>query len=231
MTNKAQAITYLDVLREALEAQSDIDGAKNAAGAVSQHLLDLAKLTVAKVLQGVKPKDMEEAKKKAIKAFIDKCEGTERVAKSDGIYTVLPRCWSQAKSNIKAAMTKGVDILKYDTEASMRKTLNEVRKAEKATPEGENTPEDNEALAEEYLNVSPKLKTAIENLLSQIVTLNDIDEGSALRVVLGASKNADKILRKLNIKDVTPKKDGERKVLEGVVVDSDKDDKTNTAGR
>lgn len=66
-------------------------------------------------------------------------EFDQRCAYAEGVFkskhkkgTKIPKHWTQVKSNIKAAMRKDIDLNDHETESSMRKALNEARKAERA---------------------------------------------------------------------------------------------------
>ena len=111
-------LTMRDVLIEAVQVETSIEDlrteVKNLSGGVSQHLL--------KVAQGFT----------TAKAFLSACEIDEAWIKSDDAYAnkvdKLPRCWTQAKSNIKAAFKHGLDLSSYEKEFDMRKDLNDKRK-------------------------------------------------------------------------------------------------------
>jgi hypothetical protein len=130
---KANGLTLKVVLIESAIAQVGLDGAKESAGSVSQHLLQ-----VAQTFQNVKE-------------FLAECKVQETYLKSDagkaemrGVFqkhglgefdATIPRCWTQAKANIKAAWSRGLAPTKFSTESEMRKELNKVRKQDTDTGE------------------------------------------------------------------------------------------------
>lgn len=70
--------------------------------------------------------------------FLDRCAQAEVSYKEAKEGRVIPKQWSQAKSNIKAALERDIDLNEYATESAMRKALTAKRKAEreaKANPE------------------------------------------------------------------------------------------------
>lgn len=64
-------------------------------------------------------------------SFIDACKLHEDYIKSnearDNKVDKLPRCWTQAKSNIKAALNYGIDLSKYESESALRKDVIKAR--------------------------------------------------------------------------------------------------------
>lgn len=119
--DKAQLISMRDVMLEAVEAQSTSDDAKEAKGAVSQHLMINAK----RFVDG-------KTRKLDVELFLTACKQEEIYIKSDsaGSNKVdrIPACWQQAKSNIKQAAEFGLSPGDYKTESAMRKDLNQCRK-------------------------------------------------------------------------------------------------------
>jgi len=73
-------------------------------------------------------------------AFLNACSVQEKWLKSEEAgkdkVDAIPRCFTQAKSNLKQAMMRGIDPNGYETESELRAELNKARKAEK---EGETT--------------------------------------------------------------------------------------------
>lgn len=77
-----------------------------------------------------------------VQAFIAACDMAETEykeaskGKRNGRAATIPTCWTQAKSNIKAGWTLGLDPKEYETESEFRKDMNEHRKAAKAEADG-----------------------------------------------------------------------------------------------
>ena len=121
--NKVNTLQGLIIL--AVTAQSAAD---RQTGAVSDKLLTLARPMQDSKNIGVEYVEGVEFADK----FISACTDAETYIKSKeaGKKQVekLPRCWTQAKSNIKASINLGIDLTKYDTESALRSALNDQRK-------------------------------------------------------------------------------------------------------
>lgn len=123
-TETSTLLTMRDVMLEAVAAQAMLDDGKDSQKAVSQHLMVSAR----RYIDGA-------TNKLDVEMFLTACKQEENYIKSDaaGANKVdrIPRCWTQAKSNIKAAAEFDISPADHKTEASMRKALNEARKAAK----------------------------------------------------------------------------------------------------
>ena len=127
MTNK---LTLRNVAIEAAIADVQIGEAKESGGQVSQHLLGLAQ-TFESVDQFIGACKLEEAflKSDAGKALVADVFNKQGIKESfDGN---APKCWTQAKSNIKRAWKAGIDPKGHQTESELRKALIAKNKAEK----------------------------------------------------------------------------------------------------
>lgn len=152
-------LTMRDVLIEAVQVETSIEDlraeVKNLAGGVSEHLL-----TVAKGFRNVT-------------AFLSACEIDERWIKSDEAGTnkvdKLPRCWTQAKSNIKQAFKFNMDLSSYKNEFNMRTDLNKKREEAKGTTGGEKA----QAALKDVIDTSkdPRISQSLEALIATLMTL------------------------------------------------------------
>lgn len=119
------------IIEAAVDAQNVIDSKSSS---ISNRLLEAAKATqkAADVVQaegnetgGGKP---DPAKSDG---FLAACELQEKYIRSSdaGEHQVekLPRCWTQAKSNIKQALRFGIDLKKYTSESALRKRVVKLR--------------------------------------------------------------------------------------------------------
>lgn len=70
-----------------------------------------------------------------VQSFLTRCAKAEEAYKKAKEGRTIPTAWSQAKSNIKAALERDMDLTKFASESDMRKALTEARKAEKAEKE------------------------------------------------------------------------------------------------
>lgn len=143
-------MTLRDVMLEAVEAQRLIDEGISAKASVSAHLMQVAAKfqknnAIGHVVEDDKGKfvELELPKKKADRAkvlkaaadcatdFASAAEREENWIKSEEAgkdqYTdkagnpIVPKAWSQAKSNIKSAIAAGIPVGDYDTESALRK--------------------------------------------------------------------------------------------------------------
>lgn len=89
--------------------------------------IDRANAALNKAKSGVSGLLMEVVKKDVIKsadAFIARCEKAEAQYKLETKGKKnIPRCWTQAKSNIKRALQYGINVSEYDTESKLRKDV------------------------------------------------------------------------------------------------------------
>ncbi len=115
-TTKTTALTINDVMVEAIAQAGDLLEAKDAATAVSDHLITIALTFKGKA--GTAPNGRKKFKAsdddKLGTFFLGACYEQELWAKSDkaGINKVdkLPRCWIDAKSVIRKAMSKNIPL-------------------------------------------------------------------------------------------------------------------------
>lgn len=128
-----RADTLRDIMLLAAESQNGLDKAINT---VSNKLLVVAKSFQEKENIKAKP-DGERVEANSLK-FVTATKGEEAFIKSkeagDLQRASLPRCWTQAKSNIKAAIELGIDLAKYTSEAALRKEVIRVRGLKSANP-------------------------------------------------------------------------------------------------
>lgn len=73
----------------------------------------------------------------SVQNFLSRCENAESRYKESTKGAKIPKQWSQAKSNIKAALNEGIDLHAHETESSMRKAMLDARKAKKEEAEKE----------------------------------------------------------------------------------------------
>lgn len=110
--------TYYSVLTEAVKAQGTIDRAQKrlneAKSGVSHELFMAAQDTAAH--------DVD-----LFLSFCTEAEAQYKASKKRA-KVVIPKQWSQAKSNIKAALNFGLNLKDYPTESAMRKALLDARK-------------------------------------------------------------------------------------------------------
>lgn len=114
---------------EAVKCQRVVD---KKSGGVSNKLLELAKVYQPKTSIGHISLDERSAE-----GFVDACKMHEDFIKSKDAMSnqcdKLPRCWTQAKSNIKAAINFGIDLASYASESALRKAVAKMRKAQAGT--------------------------------------------------------------------------------------------------
>lgn len=127
--------------------------------------------------------------------FESKCEAQETWVKSADAgrmrLSSLPRCWTQTKSNIKAAMKRGIDVKGYDTESSLRKAKVEANKPaprqQQATQRQEREPQPAPKPVEATQSVSGGVP---EDLVSLVKYLEPLSELSRVRAVKKLTKDA-----------------------------------------
>lgn len=119
MTIQTTTGLYFSVLAEAVKAQGTIDRANKrlneAKSGVSHELFMAAQDTAAQ--------DVDK-----FIALCTEAEAQYKASKRKGSKVIIPKQWTQAKSNIKGALNAGLDLKEFDTESAMRKALNELRK-------------------------------------------------------------------------------------------------------
>ena len=110
--------TYYAVLTEAVKAQGVIDRANKrlneAKSGVSHELFMAAQDTAAQ--------DVDK-----FLAFCTEAEAQYKASKKRS-KVIIPKQWTQAKSNIKGALNAGLNLKDFETESAMRKALCELRK-------------------------------------------------------------------------------------------------------
>jgi len=121
LTTTPKTYTLTSLFTEACRTQVAIDKANGRKLAVGNELLALAKASP------------------SLNDFLAECDTLEATHKaSNKKDTTVPRVWTQAKSNLKAAIKLNIDLTGHGTESSMRKALNDKRKANKAEKEDTN---------------------------------------------------------------------------------------------
>lgn len=113
--------TMHSLIIEAVKVQRGVD---KKVSTVSNSLLDVAKAyQERKTIGNVNESNSDK--------FLAGCDTEETFIKSKeaGHQQVdkLPRCWTQAKSNIKAAINYGIDLKDYTSESALRKAVAKVR--------------------------------------------------------------------------------------------------------
>lgn len=167
-------------------------------GQISQRLLAIA----ATVQESANTKDVITGQRNPefSAKFIEMCKFEEKFIKSNEAGAAkrdtLPRCWTQAKSNIKAAMEFGIDLNRADfrSEHAVRKAVVKARGLKDAT--------DNRTDAEKLAdNIRTKL-LAIENSKD----LADETKAQAIQQMQEAFEILDALLPDAPVKDDTQKK-------------------------
>ena len=167
-------------------------------GQISQRLLAIA----ATVQESANTKDVITAAREPefSAKFIDMCKMEEKFIKSkeagDAKRDTLPRCWTQAKSNIKAALEFGIDLNHQDfrSEHAVRKAVVKARGLKDAT--------DNRTDAEKLAdNIRTKL-LAVENSKD----LDDATKAQAIQQMQEAFDILDALLPNAPVKDDTQAK-------------------------
>lgn len=136
-TTKAEPrkLTIRVVLLDALEAQGIIDKADKQIESVRDQREGAISSISEELMEVAKPFGTD------YERFLDACKAEEKWLKSDEAgskkVTTIPRCFIQAKSNIKQAMKLGLDPNDYKSESELRKAKNEANKAAKEEAEGE----------------------------------------------------------------------------------------------
>jgi len=175
-------LTLRDVIIEAIHAQTDIDTAnelvQESTSSVSNHLLVVAK-------------NFHDAGK-----FIEACKVQEDFIKSKEAgknqADKLPRCWTNAKSNIKRALELGFDLSEYKTESELRKAVTEKRQKES---EGDSKPViDPKLLNSDDEGNDPRLIQYVNALMKKLaeVTGDGVDE--AIEVIDNTINEIDRII-------------------------------------
>lgn len=155
---------------------------------ISDRLLAIAKRFQTRA--GVEEKPDGTKVESRAESFITACKMEEdwlrsKEAGDDQRTEGLPRCWTQAKSNIKAAMCFGIDLSKFETESALRK-----EKVHVAGLRGKNA-------------LPRPVKSAVD---SAVESLNGLGEAEALRLVAQFQCAINAALKALN--EVMPE-DGE----------------------
>lgn len=188
--------TLKQVAEECIGFQTLSEDLKDKKGTLSDHFMDAAKVYIKKPKKG---ETMEEDH-----AFLVACAAQEKASKSESAgrfqWDKVPPSWSQMKSNLKAAFNMGIDINKYETESSLRKDLNEARKAQKEankTPE-EKAKEQLEGAVDDMVEngettISQRIFAIIEACKS--LTPEQVDDAAA---VLASTLEDIKVLNALN---------------------------------
>lgn len=125
--SQSKVVTMRDLILEAVKTQTAVSKRE---GFVSDKLLKLAKPFQDKVSIGT----YNEA---SADGFLDACKEQESFIRSKEArgqqVDKLPRCWTQAKSNIKAAMIHGLKLSDFNSESALRKAVSKARNAHKGS--------------------------------------------------------------------------------------------------
>ena len=120
--------TVRQVLLDAVKQQRQIDKAE---GSTSNRLLIVARQYQRKDEVG---KEEEANAERFLKVVTDHEKWLKSEEAGRQKCKTIPRAFSQAKSNIKAALCFGLDLNKYETESALRKDVNKIRKGKSANP-------------------------------------------------------------------------------------------------
>jgi len=134
-------ITFRDVAREAIHAQTAKDEAREAGVSMADHFLMAAQ----GYSEGINLKD-EDSRKKLVEKVVAAIETESAFMKSENCPIVdrwdkVPDAWTQCKSNVKKGIEAGFNPCDYKSMSKYRKALNDYRKAEQG--EGGQTAADN----------------------------------------------------------------------------------------
>lgn len=162
--------TLAQVAEECINFQTENELLKERKGTISDHFMSAATLYI-KEPRGDNGEMLKDH------PFMVACESQEKISKSEaaGIHQwdKIPSQWSQMKSNIKAAYNMGLDITEFSTESSMRKDLNELRKADK---ESKKTPDE-------------KAEGQVEGSLTEVVNDGNVVVSQRLFAIVEACKD------------------------------------------
>jgi hypothetical protein len=182
--NATKTDTLRSLILDSVTAQKAIDKKE---GTVSDKLLKLAKPYQDSTTIG---NYSEESADK----FISDCKDQESFIRSKEArgkqVDKLPRCWTQAKSNIKAALIHGIDLSKYESESALRKAVTKARSARKGTnPVGEamaTFKKDLESMPEaQALEILKQAQAAVAAALQAIVPVEPVanDKGAKVTTI------------------------------------------------
>ena len=142
----------LALFKEACLTQASITKANQRKESVGTSMLELAK------------------KADSVKEFIEDCDRMERKHRASKCKDkTIPRCWTQAKSNIKAAMKMGLDVTDFSTEGALRTKLNKLRSEAKKKNEEANRDVLDILLAQVNVSFQGEDRIALANHLRQQV--------------------------------------------------------------
>lgn len=122
-----------------------------------------------------------------VQQFLQACDTAEHEykeaskGKRNGRAATIPTCWTQAKSNIKAGWSMGIDPKEYETESEFRKETNTKRKAAK------------DAAAEDG-NLTVRVPKEIAALTKQFVAAFQIAPGATNAIAVDALAKLDQVL-------------------------------------
>lgn len=190
-TGLTGGITFRDVAREAIQAQTLKEDAKLAGDSMSDHFL-LAAQTYS---HGKNLKD-EKARTKLVESLVSIIVAEEKFMKSENCPTVdrwdkIPPAWSQCKSNIKKGIEAGFNPSDYKTMSKYRKALNDFRKGNKPD-EGEKATDQ----AQEVNASNPEIGQRMLALLA-MVEGTTADQQAGVVEVLDKTLAEIKVLRQL----------------------------------
>ena len=113
-------------------------------------------------------------------AFLDACKHEEEAFKASGKNRVIPRNYSQLKSNLKNAWSKGLNIKEYSKESDLRDALNTHRKASSVATSEQN---DRDSVSTEAAIDSLTKETIDTNTVVELVSSQDDD--SSINALVG----------------------------------------------
>lgn len=140
----------------------------------------------------------------SLQNFASRCEQAELKYKERTKGANLPKQWTQAKSNIKAALKAELKLTDYDTESKMRAALNKHNKDKRQKSDAEKTQEKIDAMT-----IGDKLGATIATMLNKLESDGLGQEGFA---------SANDLITELEALAIAPKDvngdiDGQAKVV------------------
>lgn len=205
-TGLSGTITFRDVAREAIQAQTLKDDAKEAGNSMADHFLNAAQ----NYTGGVDLTN-EEARKELVEKLIALIETESAYMKSENCpiadrWDKVPDAWTQCKSNVKKGIEAGINPSDFKTMSKYRKALNDHRKAEKG--EGGQTAADN---AKDVSAANPEIGQRLLALVGIVEGTTTEQEADMLALLDKTIADA-KVLRQLvPVKPTKPAKPASKK--------------------
>lgn len=144
-------------------------------GSISQRMMELARPHQSK--EFIRDTDGTRDDRASVK-FLSLLKDEESFIKSaeagNNRVETLPRCWTQAKSNIKAALEYGINLADYASESALRKAVIKARGQRKQNPIKESMDSVTKRMIEELpqdraLDLIHQLEAALEAALQELV--------------------------------------------------------------